>query len=61
MYGVGLDTEVSRINMKLQMAISKKNDGLSLRNLLGVLKSFDKANCGDMDMDTFTKATRQYG
>ena len=41
MFGVGLDVEVKRINMKLQMQLEKRNDGLSLRNLLAVLKAAD--------------------
>ena len=39
LYGVGMDVEVKRINMRLCMQIQKKNDGLSLRNMANVLKA----------------------
>ena len=39
LYGVGMDVEVKRINMRLGMQIQKKNDGLSLRNLANVLRA----------------------
>ena len=61
LFGVGLDIEIQRVNMKLQMAIAKKNDGLSLRNLLQVLQLNDPTNTGALDQDEFTKALKQYG
>jgi hypothetical protein len=61
LYGVGLDAEVRRIQMKIQMNIVKKNDGLSLRNMLSVFKLNDKEACGSVDMDVFTKSLKQYG
>ena len=61
MYGVGMDAEVTRINMHIQMSIAKKNDGLSLRNLLNVLSSVDKEKCGALDNEDFEKGLRLYG
>ena len=61
LYGVGIDTEVTRINMHIQMSIAKKNDGLSLRNLLNVLRAVDKQNAGSLDNEDFEKGLRQYG
>ena len=61
LYGVGLDAEVRRMQMKIQMNIVKKNDGLSLRNMLNVFKLNDKEDCGSVDMDVFTKSLKQYG
>ena len=61
LYGVGIESEVSRINMHIQMSIAKKNDGLSLRNLLNVLRSVDKQNAGALDNEDFEKGLRLYG
>lgn len=60
LYGVGLDCEIKRINMTLVMNIQKRNDGLSLRNLLHIMKSHDKTNCGNLDREEFEKALRKY-
>jgi hypothetical protein len=60
LYGVGLDAEVRRINMKLQLVIQKKNDGLSLRNLHHHLKAQDTNNCGCLDREQFEKGLKKY-
>jgi hypothetical protein len=57
-YGVGISVEINRINMTLQMSIAKKSDGLSLRNLLNVLKALDKSNEGVLDTEFFEKGLR---
>jgi hypothetical protein len=61
LFGVGIDAEVTRVNMWIQMSIAKKNDGLSLRNLLNVLRSCDKGNSGSLDYEMFEKGLRSYG
>lgn len=40
------------------MQIAKKNDGLSLRNILVVFRKCDPTNCGSMDQETFEEALR---
>jgi len=60
LYGVGLDVEISRINMRLVMNIQKRNDGLSLRNLLHICRTIDTNNSGSLDRDDFEKALKKY-
>ena len=60
LYGVGLNVEVQRVNMKLQMELSKRTDGLSVRNLLHVFRLNDKDGSGVLSQDQFTKALKQY-
>ena len=51
LFGIALDSEIRRTNMKLQMQIAKKNDGLSLRNLLHVLCESDTSKQGYFDQE----------
>ena len=60
MFGIGLDVEVKRINMKLQMQLEKRNDGLSLRNLLAVLREADTQGKGHLDYEEFEEALPKY-
>ena len=59
LYGVGMDVEVKRINMRLGMQIQKKNDGLSLRNLANVLRAVSDGQ-DVMDQETFELGLRKY-
>ena len=61
LYGVGLDVEVQRINMRYQMTIQKRTDGLTLRNLIACCQAVDSANTGVLDRDGFEKALGKYG
>lgn len=61
LYGIGLDSEIRRIIMQLQMQIQKKTDGLSLRNLSQVLKEQDVHCCGVLNYEDFEKGLRKYG
>lgn len=61
LFGVGIDSEVTRVNMWIQMQIAKKNDGLSLRNLLNCLKKCDKDCSGSLDFEMFEKGLGSYG
>ena len=60
MFGVGLNAEVKRINMNLQMALEKRNDGLSIRNLLATLAAADTTKCGSLDFEEFEEALGKY-
>ena len=60
LYGVGTDVEVKRINLQLVMQIQKRNDGLSLRNLLSVLRAQDKDGSGVLDFEAFELGLRKY-
>lgn len=61
LYGVGLDVEVRRINMQLIMQIQKRNDdGLSLRQLLSLLRQHDTNGTGVLDQETFEAALRKF-
>jgi len=60
LFGVGLDAEIKRVCMKLQMQMAKKNDGLSLRNLGHILCVIDSDGNG-LDQEQFEKGLRQYG
>lgn len=42
------------------MQIQKRNDGLSLRNLLQILASCDAEQCGMLDMETFAAGLKKY-
>ena len=59
LYGVGMDVEVKRINMRLGMQIQKKNDGLSLRNLANVLRACSGGS-DTMDFEQFEMGLRKY-
>lgn len=43
------------------MNIAKKNDGLSVRNLLQIFRLNDPDNSGQLDEEFFTKSLKQYG
>jgi len=60
LYGVGLDVEIRRINMRLDMVIQKKNDGLGLKNLMHIMCNHDKSGAGCMEREQFEKALRAY-
>ena len=60
MYGVGTDVEVKRINCQIVMQVQKRNDGLSLRNLLSILRAQDKSGSGVLDFDAFELGLRKY-
>ena len=60
LYGVGTDVEVKRINMNIIMSLQKRNDGLSLRNLLSHLRAQDKSSSGVLDYDGFELGLRKY-
>lgn len=61
LYGVGIDVEVKRINMQLIMQIQKrKDDCLSLRALLSLLRQHDNNSTGVLDQETFEKALRKF-
>ena len=60
LYGIGTDVEVKRINMQIVMQIQKRNDGLSLRNLLNFLKAQDKNGEGVLDFDGFELGLKKY-
>jgi hypothetical protein len=60
LFGVGLDVEIARINMRLVMIIQKRNDGLSLRNLLHICRTCDANNSGSLDRENFEKALKKY-
>ena len=60
LYGVGTDVEVKRINMQIVMQIQKRNDGLSLRNLLSILRAQDATGSGCLDFDAFELGLRKY-
>lgn len=54
-----MDVEVKRINMRLGMQIQKKNDGLSLRNMVNVLKAVNGGQ-NSMDQEQFELGLRKY-
>lgn len=60
LYGIGTDVEVKRINMQIVMQIQKRNDGLSLRNLLNFLRAQDKNGEGVLDFDGFELGLKKY-
>lgn len=60
LYGVGTDVEVKRINMQLTMQIQKRTDGLSLRNLLSILRSLDATGQGVLDFEQFELGLKKY-
>jgi hypothetical protein len=60
LYGVGTDVEVKRINLQIIMQLQKRQDGLSLRNLLSSLRAQDPTNSGVLDFDAFELGLRKY-
>jgi hypothetical protein len=60
LYGIGTDVEVKRINCQIVMQVQKRNDGLSLRNLLSILRAQDKSNTGVLDFDAFELGLKKY-
>jgi hypothetical protein len=47
-FGVGLSAEVKRINMKVQLLLEKRNDGISVRNLESALAAQDADKTGSL-------------
>lgn len=59
-FGVGLDVETKRTNLQLQMKLQKRNDGLSLRNLLACLQAQDVDCSGSLDFEAFEMGLKKY-
>jgi len=59
-FGVGLDVETKRTNLQLQMKLQKRNDGLSLRNLLACLQAQDVDGSGALDFEAFEMGLKKY-
>ena len=61
LYGIGINVEVQRICMQLTMQIQKrKDDCLSLRALLSVLRQHDKNGTGVLDQENFELALKKF-
>ena len=59
-FGVGLGAETKRINMKVQMMLEKRNDGLSIRNLEACLAAQDKDGSGSIDFAATENGLKAY-
>lgn len=61
LYGIGIDVEVQRICMQLTMQIQKrKDDCLSLRALLAILRQHDNNGTGVLDQENFELALKKF-
>lgn len=59
-FGIGLDVEIKRTNLQLQMKLQKRNDGLSMRNLLACLQAQDVNGSGTLDFEEFEMGLKKY-
>ena len=59
-FGVGLDVETKRTNLQLQMKLQRRNDGLSLRNMLACLQAVDVGCTGCLDFEQFEEGLKKY-
>ena len=60
LYGVGLNIEVSRINMEFKMKIAKQG-GLGIRSLGVIFRRMDTNGNKKLDIEEFTEALATFG
>ncbi|EGR29905.1 EF hand family protein [Ichthyophthirius multifiliis] len=61
LYGVGLNTNLQRINIEFRLYLSKYNGKLNIRNLIRLFQQLDVHNVHRLNLELIQKGLNQFG